>query len=260
MVTIEKRTLFELLQPLNVRFNSAIFQTDEKTRLREVFLSAAVGILSADPEDKVLFFTPEDPRTDHPRVNALLQDLISTGRFRVVSYRDAHRELQYLFQAARYKSLHHLCIFAENVDHCIPREALHLLPQIMESDYGRNPRVFVSVTSDYFHSQHPLYRIIFLHQVIYYRLWGNLMPNSVLHQGIYYRWWDNLMPNSDKTATLLVPADDLPREVKYLLQAEKERKREEKRKNRKNIPPTLTQIILAVTAALLAFIAAKLGG
>lgn len=243
-MTFEKRTLFELMQPLKLRFNSAFFQTDEKTRLREVFLSAAVDILSADPENKVLFFTPADPRMDPPRDNVLLQDLISTGRFRVVSYHNAHRELQYLLQATdTYGYLHHLCIFAENVDRCIPREALHLLPEIMERGSGKSLRVFVSMMLAHcIPAWHPLHRFISLPQVMCYRLWRNVIPGS------------------DKTATLLVPSDDLPGKVKQLLKAEKERKREEKRKNRKNTPPTLTQIILAVTAALLTFIASRLGG
>lgn len=262
MVTVEKRTLSELMQNLNERFTSAIFQTDEKTRLRAVFLSAAVDILSADPENKVLFFTPEDPRIDPPRDNALLQDLISTGRFRVVSYHDAHRELQNLLHSANTYGYHlqHLSIFAEDVDHCLPPEARLLLPEIMERGYGRSLRVFVSVMSGYFHSQHPLYRIIFLDQVIYYRLWGNYMPNIFRHKAICSRWWNNLIPDTDKPVTLLVPSDDVPDKVKQLLKAEKERKREEKRKNRKNTPPTFVQIILAVTAALLAFIASRLGG
>lgn len=249
-MNLETCTLFDLLRSRNANLEtrkpSFFFHTDRITRLREVFLSTAIDILSTEPEARILWVSPTDSSTDPPGYQSLLQTLSSTGRFSVVSGAEIHAELKRLLQKTDSSwPLPHLCIFAEDADRCMPLDALRLLPELLDTGFGKTLRVFVSMKlPNPLPAHHPLNPFIFLPQVFPF----------YLHRNTLHVYGD--------TATLLVPSGDVRTMVRQFLKAEKERKREEKRKARKSRKnrPTPTQIILAVTAVLLALIASRLGG
>ena len=246
---IQTCTLFDLMRSRSVNLEacapSFFFHTDGITRLREVFLSTALEILSAEPETRILWVTPTDSSADPPGYHALLQALCSTGRFRVVSGAEIHAELDQLLlrETNSPSSLPHLCIFAKDADHCIPPNALRLLTKLLETDSGRKLRVFVSIKRpDPLPASHLLHPFPYLPQVFPFRMCRNAL---YVHDG---------------RATLLVPSGDVCIMARKFLKEEAARNREKKREARKARKHTPIQIILAVTAALLAFIAARSGG